>query len=111
VATNGRRLSRRERKVREWMERQEPVVADAEAVEPVPVGKPLPPGLNEALKSMATLTQELRSRQTGPVTTNIDVFEDQWVFLVRGIRPDFKYWNGYKVFWMRRSKPTWAGGQ
>lgn len=119
MVTNGRvdsakstskKLTRAERKALEWERRLGNIKAsEAQALEEQNDVRPVPPGIDKALQAMATLTRELRERQSGPVTVNIEVLEDEWVLLVRGIRPDFHWWDGYKVFWLRMSKPTWAG--
>ena len=72
---------------------------------------PMPEGIERALQAMGTLVKHLRSKQTGPVTVNVELLEVdgevEWALQVRGIKPP-SMWEGFRTLWNNQCKPVWS---
>lgn len=72
---------------------------------------PMPEGIERALRAMGSLVKHLRSKQTGPVTVNVELLEIngeyEWALQVRGIKPPAR-WEGFRTLWNNQCKPVWS---
>lgn len=62
-----------------------------------PIGKPLVPGINDALNAMASLNEYMEGFATTDYTVSIDMLEDRWMLTVRGYDPQINHYAGYEV--------------
>jgi hypothetical protein len=62
---------------------------------------PLPEGIREALLTKVQLLKYLKDRTDMPLSVSIDVYNSQWVLMVHGFDPGFRYFKEYKVFYAR----------
>lgn len=98
--------TRSQRKEREYRTRMDtrldsdpvPVAKQAPGIPPERV---LPDGIAQVLEYKSRLQEELRLQIKKPVMVSIDILEGEWVYVVRGFKPPFSYWNGHKVLFYR----------
>jgi len=96
------RSQRREREYRERMGEETPEdIKTKPSEEPVKIPVPIPEGLKEILASKSKLQLELRRLIKKAVMVSIDTLEGEWVYVVRGAKPPFSYWNGHKILFYR----------
>ncbi len=62
-----------------------------------PKGRPLVPGLYEALSAMSLLNAHLEPIATDYYNVSVDMLEDKWILVVRGWKPGLDYFLGYEV--------------
>lgn len=101
-------MTRQHRKRLEW-ERQQQQTQELKAETKLPPGLP-GEGAGELLSLLeekTRLQQHLQSMQDRPVQVSIDALGQQWIFVVRGMKPPIAWWADYPIFWVD-SRPVWA---
>jgi len=64
----------------------------------------LPPGLDLMLKHKVSLQAQLQKHSKTPVIVSVDLFQENWVFVVRGWQQSWKLlteWIGHEVLYKR----------
>ena len=58
-------------------------------------------GLRQMLLDKEILQAKLQAMQKLPVIVSVDLIEDKWVYVVRGMRPPMSYWGEHEIWFPR----------